>query len=107
MKTFDDVVRQYLRLEAGEYNWEEFRSALDHIDVDSISELCEWFFDAGKLASALATKVCTVRQCPRCTFELSEVFDGHQTYLECYREGCGNFSSLLGDGDLRKKLEEL
>lgn len=45
---FTAKAREILEVEEGDYYWDEFLSGLDHLDCESISELCKIFFLAGK-----------------------------------------------------------
>jgi len=45
--TFEDAAREYLEVDEDDYYWEEYLSGLDHMDVTSLAEFAEYFYNAG------------------------------------------------------------
>lgn len=45
---FVKAVRRYLGYRFIDYRYGEEEMALDHMECDSISELCKWFYERGR-----------------------------------------------------------
>jgi len=45
---FRNAIREYLELSEDDDNWNEPEAKLDHCDINSLSELAEWFYFKAK-----------------------------------------------------------